>query len=298
LRVSEIISSGNFARITELFPPGLPSPGRIKDKQKLDLSQRFERLIESISDLEALADAFSLPELRDGNRIHLNTVSIATELKKRTGSAVIPTVTLRDSNRQNLLGQISFAIFTGIENVQIVRGDPYRNQDGSEPKNVYDYSRVSDLVITIRKLESHLSEEKNICILAPLNLTKVSSPSYLKTVRKRESSGVDIFISESSFGNVHKSLENVQKLRKEGIRNPVIHSIFPLRDYEDAKACVEKFGWKVPEEELHSLKLKGAQYGIESARERYFGLIDHKDLSQGASISTRGNPELVRQIVT
>ena len=79
LRVSDVINSGNFARIIEIFPPGMPAPGSIKSNQRIDLSVRFERIVESIGQLEALADAFSLPELRDGSRIHLNSVSVAAD---------------------------------------------------------------------------------------------------------------------------------------------------------------------------------------------------------------------------
>ncbi|MFI5420627.1 MAG: hypothetical protein ACHQ1H_06635, partial [Nitrososphaerales archaeon] len=76
-----------------------------------------------------------------------------------------------------------------------------------------------------------------------------------------------------------------------------IHNIFPFRDYEDAISCIDKFGWKVSSEELHGLKTGGPKFGIEMARARYFGLLDEKDISQGACISTRGNADLIRQVV-
>jgi len=295
LRVSDVINSGNFARIIEIFPPGLPAPGLIKAGRTIDLSVRFDRIIESIAELEAIADAFSLPELRDGTRIHLNSVSVATELKRRTTSSIIPTITLRDSNRQNLLGTVAFAIFAGVENIQIVRGDPYEYRD--EPKNVYDYSKIASFVTTIRELESHLSNVQSTCLLAPVNLTRISEPNYVKIIRQRELAGVDIFVTESLFEETSVYLNRVRIARDSGIKIPIIHNIFPLKDYDDAVNCVEKFGWKISDVELHGLKTRGPNFGIETARNRYFGLLDRKEISQGACISTRGNTEVVRQIL-
>ncbi len=295
MRVSDIISSGNFARIIEIFPPGLPAPGLLKPERKIDLAVRFERIVQSINQLEAVADAFSLPELRDGSRVHLNSVSVATELKRRSSSSVIPTITLRDSNRQNLLGTISFAIFAGLENIQIVRGDPYGSTE--EPKNVYDFSKVASFITTIRDLESHLANNQKTCLLAPVNLRKISEPEYVRLIRQRELAGVDIFVTESLFEDTNTYLDRVVFARDKGVNVPIVHNIFPLKDYDDAVMCIQKFGWKISQEELHGLKTLGPSFGIESARKRYFDLLDRKELSQGACISTRGNTEVVRQIL-
>ena len=296
MRVSDVIESGNFARVIEIFPPGLPAPGLIKPDRKIDLAVRFERLVESMRQLEAIADAFSLPELRDGSRIHLNSVSIASELKRKTNSSVIPTITLRDSNRQNLLGTVSFAMFAGLENIQIVRGDPYGSRD--EPKNVYDFGKIASFVTILRELESHLSNVQKTCILAPVNLGKISEVQYLKIARQREAAGVDILVTESLFEDTLEYLDKVVYAREKGLKIPIIHNIFPLKDYQDAVYCVEKFGWKISEQELHGLKTEGPKFGVETARKRYFGLLDRREISQGACISTRGNTEIVRQIVS
>jgi 5,10-methylenetetrahydrofolate reductase len=295
LRLSDVINSGNFARVIEIFPPGLPAPGLIKPNRKIDLGVRFERIVENIRDLEAVADAFSLPELRDGSRIHVNSVLVAAELKRKTNSSVIPTITLRDSNRQNLLGTFTFALFAGLENIQVVRGDPYGSRD--EPKNVYDYAKIATLVTVFREVESHISNVEKTCILAPLNLRKISEPQYLRVTRQREIAGVDVFVTESLFEDTEVYLDRVSQARKKGVSVPIVHNIFPLKDYEDAVMCIQKFGWKISEDELHGLKSQGGKFGIETARKRYFELLDRKEISQGACISTRGNVDLVRQIV-
>jgi 5,10-methylenetetrahydrofolate reductase len=297
LRASDIVSSGNFLRVVELFPPGIPSPHLMREGQKFDLSQRFDRLVETIASLEAIADAFSLPELKDGDRIHLNSVAVAAELGRRTGSAIIPTITLRDSNRQNILGTVAYGIYGGIENIQVVRGDPYGNAK-ELPRNVYDYSKVSSLISHIRDLESHLAQRDRLCIIAPINLAKLDDPRYLNAIKKRETSGVDMFVTESMFDPTDEYLHRVQHARKLGVSGPILHSIFPLKSYEDALSIVEKFGWKISNEELSGLKSGGEEYGIEQARKRYQALSERRDLVQGASISTRGNPEVVRLITS
>ncbi len=294
MRLSDLAKNGQFIRIIEIFPPVLPSPDEVTKEQKFDLNLRFERILQGIMRTEHLADAFSLPELKDGNRIHLNTVGIATEIKRRTGIAVIPTITLRDSNKHNLLGTISFALFAGIENLLIVRGDPYSNEQSKEPKNVYDISKVSNLISTARKMESHISNDRELCILSPINLAKSDDESYLNTVKEREYSGVDIFLAEQMFDDTESYLGRIEKVREFGISRPIVHSIFPIKDYEDGVNLVDKFGWKISEFELANLKKEGPRYGLDMARQRYRALLHRKDLAQGVSISTRGNPEVAR----
>jgi 5,10-methylenetetrahydrofolate reductase len=309
LRLSEVFSStsGDFLRVIEIFPPGIPLPASnlaASNLEKHDLMIRFERLVESVQKLEKVADGFSIPDLKDEQRIHLNPVAVASELRRRTGNEVVPTITLRDSNRQNLLGMVTFAIFAGIENLLVVRGDPYKNnelkvkQDLNHPKNVYDFSKVSEFVLLVRRIEASLSGKKKLCILSPINISKAASdPTYLETIRQREFSGVDVFIAESFFENVDDYLAKVALIRKASIRSPIIHSIFPLKGFEDAIMCVEKFGWRIETPELHNLKIGGLEYGLEMARKRYHGLLDRKKESQGACISSRGNPQYVWEII-
>ena len=296
MHLSDLIESGHFLRIIEVFPPGLPSPDELKAVQKFDLNLRFDRLVQGIVRTEALADAISIPELKEGGRIHMNSVGVATELKKRTGTAVIPTLTLRDGNKHNLLGTISYALFSGIENVLMVRGDPYSGNGTKEPKNVYDIGKVSQLIATTRKLESHITSDRPLCILSPINLAKSEDKMYLKTVKDREFSGVDIFLAEQMFEDVDSYIRRIETVRKYGIKKPIVHSILPIKDYSDAMYLISKFGWSINEFELANLKKDGPRYGLEMARQRYRALLSHKDSVQGVSISTRGNPEVARYV--
>jgi len=298
MRLTDITSSGSFLRIIELFPPGLPMPQISNNPDKLDLTLRFDRLVENVQKLESLADGFSLPELMDEQRIHLNSVAVASELKRKTGNTIIPTLTLRDSNRQNLLGSIAYAIYSGIENILVVRGDPYPVSKNSAPKNVYDLGRVSDLVSLVRRLEDNLSSDSKLCIMSPINLTRSADPGYMETIRSRESAGVDIFVAESFFEDIDSYFSRLDSIRNSRIKDPIIHSIFPLKNYEDGIACKEKFGWSITKEELAGLKTQGSEYGLEMARKRYHALIDRAEKAHGASISTRGNSELARQITS
>jgi 5,10-methylenetetrahydrofolate reductase len=297
MRLSDLTDDGDFIRIVEVFPPSLPYPNRSSGSHNYDVSFRFEQLAEEISRIENIADAFSIPELRDSQRIHLNSVGIATELKKRTGIDIVPTLTLRDSNRQNLLSMISFAFFAGLENILVVRGDPYPNEDNGGPKNVFDIKKISSFVSTARELETNLSSENEICILSPINLLRSSDLAYLKILKQREKSGVNIFLAEQMFEDLDRYVNRLEEVRKSGIVSPVIHSIFPFKSLQDALYCTRKFGWRISQIELENLKKQGAGYGLEMARRRYRFLVELKDEIQGVSISTRGNPEVARFIV-
>jgi 5,10-methylenetetrahydrofolate reductase len=306
LKISDISESGGFVRIIELFPPGLPVPELMRDSLSIDLDLRFERLLQSVTELDALADGFCLPELKDASRIHINSIGLASELTKRTGSAIVPTITLRDSNRQNILGSIAYGIFAGIENILVVRGDPYSGSEPGSPKNVYDSKSIASMVSAIRRLESHLANpgrigEKNkrrISILSPINLVKAQDAKYLEMIRGREFAGVDLFLAETMFEEIGVHLERVKHLRKAGVKIPVIHTIFPLKSYEDAVNCSKKFGWPISREELEGLKERGAEYGLKTARRRYDELLARKELVEGVCISTRGDPAMARLITS
>ena len=296
MRLVELVQSGNFVRVMEMFPPNLPSPELMTDSQKYDLSLRFEKLAEGIGKLESLADAFSLPELKDAQRVHLNSIGIAAELKRATGNEIIPTLTLRDSNRQNLLGAVAFATYAGINNILIVRGDPYNENDKSNPKNVYDVRKISSLVRTVRSMEDHMTTENGLCIVTPFNLARSREPEYLTMMKAREESGVDIFLAEQMFEDLDTYFRRIEVTRNAGITLPIVHTIFPFKSYEDAANCIAKFGWNISEKELHDLKTHGPQFGLEMARRRYHALMDNKDIAQGVCISTRGSPETARLI--
>jgi 5,10-methylenetetrahydrofolate reductase len=310
LLLSEIAATGNFVRIIELFPPAIPAPAingsnrQPAEDARYDLGLRFDRIVESVQKFQNLADAFALPELKDEQRIHLNSVAVAYELRRRTGNAFIPTITLRDSNRQNLLGMITFAIFGGVENLLVVRGDPYPlNSVGSKrncppPKNVYDFNKVSDFVALIRRVETTLASKVRTCIISPINISSKSSDQrYLETLRAREFSGVDIFLAESFFEDVDTYIVKLRAVRKAGITRPILHSIFPLKSYDDAVMCSQKFGWNISAPELHNLKDGGVDYGLEMARKRYGGLLARKEEVQGVCVSSRGNFEFISEIL-
>lgn len=299
MRLSELARAGEFIRVIEVFPPAIPSPKDDHDAppQRFDLDLRFERLVQSVLRTEPVADAFSLPELRDGNKIHLNSIGLATELKRRTGSSVIPTITLRDSNKHGLLGSISFALFAGIENVLIVRGDPYpETGNNGGARNVYDYTKVSDLISMTRKIEKQVSSHSPLCILSPVNLAKSEDKTYLRTIKEREERGVDVFLAEQMFEEIDSYLGRIETLRKFGISKPIVHSIFPIKDYQDGLGLVQKFGWEIKDYELEKLRKEGPSYGLNLARQRYRELFRRRDLVQGVSVSTRGNPEVARYI--
>ncbi len=287
----------NFVRIVEVFPPGFPISTNSKkngNAPKYDLSARFEQLADAVSRVESIADAFSIPELRDGLRIHLSSVGIANELRRRTGNDFVPTLTLRDSNLQSLLGTISFAIFAGIENLLLVRGDPFPPGNGGISKNVYELKKLSSFVETVRTLEKSISSEHQLCILSPVNLLRSDNPKYIATLKEREISGIDIFLAEQMFENLESYLARIKQLRKFGISKPIIHTLFPLKNYEDAVSCHQRFGWQIPERELLELRTGGPGYGLEMARRRYRWLLESRDLVEGVCISTRGNPVVAR----
>ena len=86
-----------------------------------------------------------------GKSPRLNPVSGAHWIARNTGRDVLFTVSTRDMNRMAIQGMLLGADLLGLENVVVVRGDPYRAADLEWAVPVDDY-RPTELIAAVRGL--------------------------------------------------------------------------------------------------------------------------------------------------
>jgi homocysteine S-methyltransferase len=255
----------------------------------------MKRLVMTMDSFSRYADAFNVVDLRDEGRWHLGTVLTAVELKRQTGLETIPVLTLRDSNLPSLMGSVAYAVYGGIQNIALVRGDPYPSS--SETPNVYQLRKVSSFVRGVRSLLTRFPQA-SCDVLAPISLNRGLSKAYVRTLIERQNAGTDLFLSDPAFGNVEKYLSKVKQVRREGVTAPILHNIFPLRDENDILFCKSRFGWDIPAEEIDVVKDGGIDGSLQYCRRKIEDFSKVPDLVDGLYISSRGRFEYFQKMLT
>jgi 5,10-methylenetetrahydrofolate reductase len=245
--------------------------------------------------LSRYADAFNIADLRDEGRWHLGTVQTAVELKRQTGLETMPVLTLRDANLPSLMGTISYALYEQIDNLALVRGDPYSNSSGIS--NVYQIKRVSSFIKHVKQLITRFPRA-SCDIFAPISLSRTIDDRYVRILLDREEAGADGFLSDPMFGEPSVYLSKIIDLRKKGVKKPVLHNIFPLKDEEDIIFCKSRFGWEIPQEEINVVKSGGIDASLEYCRKKIHTLAKSPDLVDGFYISSRGHLEYFWKLLT
>lgn len=289
--LKKLLSSTDFLQTVELWPPGFVSGS---DHNRLD--DQFEWLCERIEILGEYFDAFHVADLNTPSRRYLDSVLTAIQLKGRfRWLEVAPTVCARDRNKKALEEAISSALFFGIDNLILVRGDPFPKGWKGAPRNVYDVPSVADLERLARRVQSNIGIEE-VSLLTPIDLTKLGDEGYLSVIKERERATSDVFLSQIYTGEPEEYLELVDGLRSEGVRSPVLHNVFPFLSYDDAVSLSERFGFKVPRQVLSDLRASGAAAGVRIASRFRSALESNRGKVNGVFISSRGEPELALRL--
>ncbi len=281
----KLLARTKFLQTVELWPPEIPT-GRLRSGPG-----EFGRLCERVEALGEHFDAFHVVDLRIPSRTFLDSVVTAVQLKGRLRRLELaPTLSARDRNKKSLEEAISSALFFGIENLILVRGDPFP-PGGRVSRNVYDLKRVSDMVRLVRSMQAKMAVD-GLCVLTPIDLTRIGDPKYLQVVRERERSTSDVFLSKTFVGAPEDYLPLLDLLRSEGVRSPVLHNVFPFFSYDDAVTMSERFGLRMPKGALERLKASGLKAGLMMASEFRDALKSNRGKVNGVYISSRGRPEL------
>jgi 5,10-methylenetetrahydrofolate reductase len=296
MRITELTKRHSFVRLVEFFPPSVPAEPRAGEPA-VDLRARVQSLIEKARRVESASDAVIIAQPKDTSRYHLPSLPSAVEVKRSTGIEAIPTIPLRDYNRNALRGLVLYGLYAGLENFCIVRGDPFLPEEAGYSRNAFDLRRVSDAAGLVKGVANTVHNE-GVCVLGPLDISGRLDEEYIEVVREREERGVDVFICQPFFGSVEEVLERVDRLRAAHVTRPIIHNVFPLMSEEDAIRMERKFGWQVSPQVKEVLREGGLQAGLRLARDRYYSFLDNRGEVDGVYISSRGHADWAVAILT
>jgi 5,10-methylenetetrahydrofolate reductase len=276
----------------ELWPPSWPVEG-----PSSSLDNQFSWLSERLEILGKYFDAFHVADLKNPRRRYMDSVITSLQLKqKQPWLEIMPTLTVRDRNKKSFYGVVASILNSGIDNLILVWGDPFTGKEQAYSSNAYDMRSVSESIRAARDVQKQF-DSVNLCILSPLDLTKIRQPNYLEKVKERERSGSDVFLSQTFFGAPETYIEAIDTVRSEGIRSPILHNVFPFFGYDDALDISKRFQLPVSKELLDRLRAGGAAEGLRIASGFREALHANRGKVNGVYVSSRGEPELAIRVV-
>jgi 5,10-methylenetetrahydrofolate reductase len=139
-----------------------------------------------------------------GRAVRVNSVMLAAAIKQQAGKDVAFTLATRDMNKLALQSQLLGAQLLGLENVIVVRGDPFTERDLARVKNVDDFSSTG-LIAAIAAMnqgvdfrDSRLRAPADFCIGATADLGRGIQKEARLAYRKAQA-GAQFFITQPIF---------------------------------------------------------------------------------------------------
>jgi homocysteine S-methyltransferase len=139
-----------------------------------------------------------------GRAVRANSAMLASAIKQHTGKDVVFTLATRDMNRLALQSQLLGAQLLGLENVVVVRGDPFTERDRALVKDAGDI-RPTGLIAAVAGMnrgldfrESQLRSPTNFCVGATLDLDR-GIEEEARLAQRKVGAGANFFISQPIF---------------------------------------------------------------------------------------------------
>ena len=157
-----------------------------------------------LSGAEDLPADFISVAYNPGKSPRLNPVSGAHWIARNAGRDVLFTLSTRDMNRMAIQGMLLGADLLGLENVVVVRGDPYRDADLEWAVAVDDY-RSTELIAAVRGLNEgvdfrglRLRSRSSFCVGATIDLG-MPLEGQVRLTRRKVESGAEFFLLQALF---------------------------------------------------------------------------------------------------
>jgi 5,10-methylenetetrahydrofolate reductase len=139
-----------------------------------------------------------------GRSVRVNAPMLAAAVKQRVGKEVIFTLATRDMNKLALQSQLLGAQMLGLENVIVVRGDPFSDRDLTMVKLVDDY-RPTQLIAAIARMnqgvdfrDSNLRAPTDFGIGATVDLGR-GVQNEAELAHRKAAAGAQFFITQPIF---------------------------------------------------------------------------------------------------
>ena len=144
-----------------------------------------------------------------GKAVRVDSAMLAYTIKERTGKDVLFNLATRDMNRLALESHLLGASLLGLENLLILGGDPFSQQDLKQVRDVSDFTStelikaVVDLNQCLDFRGRNLREPTNLCIGGAIDLSRGINTEAKLTHRKAQA-GAHYFVTQPIFDTMKK----------------------------------------------------------------------------------------------
>jgi methylenetetrahydrofolate reductase (NADPH) len=229
MRIGKILQEKGQSLSFEFFPPKDPA-GEVT-------------LFDTVTKLKQMNPTFVSVTYGAGGSTSKNTERIVTRIIKEYGITAMPHMTLVNQTRDTLKTMLEDYNKLGAENVLALRGDPPAGSTVAKSQDP-DFKYAKDLV----KLAKSLGTYSVAVAVYPEG--HVEAPSIEKDIeytKMKVDAGAEFAITQMFFDN-RAFYSYLEKIRKAGIKIPILPGILPITDINKVQEFATKCGASVPPE--------------------------------------------------
>ncbi len=162
------------------------------------------------ADASALQDAASLEAdalcvaYAPGKSVRADSAMLAAAIKQRSGKEVVFNLSTRDMNKLALQSHLIGAALLGLQNVLVVKGDPFTEKDLALVKDVRDFTPTG-LIRAIKGMNGGLDYKglklrtaTDFCVGASLDLSK-GAEHEARLAHRKVQAGADFLVAQPVF---------------------------------------------------------------------------------------------------
>ena len=167
-----------------------------------------------------------------GRAVRVNSAMLAAYIKQQTGKDVLFTLAARDMNKLGVQSLLLGAQLLGLENVVVVKGDPFTQRDLEHLTESGDYTPTG-MIATIDQMnqgldfrERQLTAPTEFCVGATIDLGRPLLEEARLTQRK-STAGARFFITQPIFDvvQVRRFRDVYASVAGENLATPVFYGL-------------------------------------------------------------------------
>ena len=139
-----------------------------------------------------------------GRAVRVNSAMLAAYIKQQTGKDVLFTLATRDMNKLAVQSLLLGGQLLGLENVVVVKGDPFTQRDLAQVKETSDYT-PTEMIAAIDQMDQgvdfrdrRLAAPTGFCVGATIDLSRPLLEEARLTHRK-STAGARFFLTQPIF---------------------------------------------------------------------------------------------------
>lgn len=264
MRISELYKTRRHTISFEFFPP------------KTEEGER--KLYESVRELKQLAPAFVSVTYGAMGNTQTNTLRVVSEIKNGIGIEVAAHLTCVAHSRDEILSVLEKLRAARIENIVALRGDPPQGETEFRPAaNGFRYA--AELVRFIRAHPGFGNDFDLIVAGYPEGHPECRDRKKdLEHLKAKVDAGADAVTTQLFFDNRHY-FDFAERLRKAGIKVPVVPGIMPVTHGPQIEKFSKMCGASIPREVHDAIRKFGddtdsvLKFGIDYATRQCRALL-------------------------